>query len=329
MGGDAEAFCLRYTEAIPPADVVAQLEGPAEGEPRLLDYLHAVFLADVHLCAAFHGMQLGLYGKHAPHQLMPFLKGSPHYPLELALETCREHGLVAEQVYVLGRMGAHREALALMLAELEDIEGAVEFVRASARGRAVEDPGRTRCRRRPSRRSCSSTSARSRCARSTPSRSSASCPTASTRRRCRATSRGSSSRRARSSSSRARPSTSRTPTASRCCASATALMQAPLMGATGGGGGGGGGGDSARPAAAMRAADRARSGRLARLRSARWARRGDQPECVQLLIRRASLSSSMRIHLLRVWREPPGARREMYGCDGRAICGIWALRCPH
>ena len=114
--------------------MVAQLEGAAEGESRLLDYLHAVFLADVHLCAAFHGMQLGLYGKHAPHQLMPFLKGSPHYPLELALETCREHGLVAEQVYVLGRMGAHREALALMLAELEDIEGAVEFVRASREG---------------------------------------------------------------------------------------------------------------------------------------------------------------------------------------------------
>lgn len=35
------------------------------------------------------------------------------------------------QVYVLGRMGAHREALALMLTSLQDIKGAVEFVRTS------------------------------------------------------------------------------------------------------------------------------------------------------------------------------------------------------
>ena len=43
-------------------------------------------LRDCGLAAAFHGQQLRLYGNHAPHQLMAFLKGSPHYPLDLALD---------------------------------------------------------------------------------------------------------------------------------------------------------------------------------------------------------------------------------------------------
>lgn len=123
------ALALRYTEAIPPSDVISQLE--VADESKLLSYLHELFLCDVHLGGAYHGRQLSLYGKYAPQQLLAFLKGSPHYPLELALEVCREHGLVEEQVYVLGRMGAHREALALMLGSLQDIKGAVDFVRQS------------------------------------------------------------------------------------------------------------------------------------------------------------------------------------------------------
>lgn len=123
------ALALRYTEAIPPSDVISQLE--LADERKLLSYLHELFLSDVHLGGAYHGRQLSLYGKHAPHQLLAFLKGSPHYPLELALEVCREHELVQEQVYVLGRMGAHREALGLMLGSLKDIKGAIDFVRQS------------------------------------------------------------------------------------------------------------------------------------------------------------------------------------------------------
>ena len=65
----------RYTEAVPPADVVAQLSSP-DDERRLLGYLHALFLQDVHLGAAFHGRQLSLYGAHAPELLLPFLRGT-------------------------------------------------------------------------------------------------------------------------------------------------------------------------------------------------------------------------------------------------------------
>jgi len=88
--------------------------------------------------AAFHGRQLGLYARHDPAALLPFLKGSPHYPLDVALDVCKSHGLVEGQVFVLGRMGAHSEALHLMLASLHGMRdaelanavlGAIDFVR--------------------------------------------------------------------------------------------------------------------------------------------------------------------------------------------------------
>jgi len=132
------ALALRYTEAIPPEAVVAQLDhssavgedgSDAEGEKRLFEYLHALFLQDVHLGAAFHGRQLALYARHSAHLLLPFLRGSPHYPLDMALDVCKAHGLVQGQVFVLGRMGANSEALHLMLEALQDVKGAIDFVR--------------------------------------------------------------------------------------------------------------------------------------------------------------------------------------------------------
>ena len=91
------ALAIRYPEAIPPSDVISQLEKFMDEQQRLLHYLHELFLHDVHLGSAFHGQQLRLYGKHKPEQLMAFLRGSPHYPLDLALEVCRKLSLVEEQ----------------------------------------------------------------------------------------------------------------------------------------------------------------------------------------------------------------------------------------
>ena len=68
------ALLLRYTEAIPPEAAVAQLDNGEGGEARLFEYLHALFLQDVHMGAAFHGRQLGLYARHDPAALLPFLK---------------------------------------------------------------------------------------------------------------------------------------------------------------------------------------------------------------------------------------------------------------
>lgn len=56
----------------------------------------------------------------------------------MALDVCKSHGLVEGQVFVLGRMGAHSEALHLMLASLHGMRdaelanavlGAIDFVR--------------------------------------------------------------------------------------------------------------------------------------------------------------------------------------------------------
>jgi len=59
----------------------------------------------MHVTASYHTRQLDLYAKLAPELLLPFLIGSPHYNLDAALLTCRSHGLVECQVFVLGRMG--------------------------------------------------------------------------------------------------------------------------------------------------------------------------------------------------------------------------------
>ena len=44
------ALALRYTEAIPPSDVISQLE--VADESKLSGYLHELFLCDVHLGGA-------------------------------------------------------------------------------------------------------------------------------------------------------------------------------------------------------------------------------------------------------------------------------------
>ena len=120
------ALLVRYVDMIPAADVVPQLEG-LDGA-KLHEYLHALFLRDADAGAAYAGRQLGLYGVHAPKLLLPFLKGSRHYPLELALAATVEHGLDAARVYVLGRMERTAEAIALMLNRLGDMGGAIALV---------------------------------------------------------------------------------------------------------------------------------------------------------------------------------------------------------
>jgi hypothetical protein len=61
---------------------------------------------------------------------LPLPKGSPHYPLEVALDVCRRHQLIEGQVFVLGRLGAHAEALRLMLESSQgDLRAALDFVR--------------------------------------------------------------------------------------------------------------------------------------------------------------------------------------------------------
>jgi hypothetical protein len=118
------AMLLRHPEAFPPVEVVAQLEGLPE--LRLHEYLDALYQQDSktlnNLGVSFHTRQLRLYGRHAPDKLLPFMRVSSHYPLDTALEICREVGHAQGEVFVLFRMGSHEEALALMLGKLGDMQ---------------------------------------------------------------------------------------------------------------------------------------------------------------------------------------------------------------
>ncbi|MBA0708364.1 hypothetical protein Golax_023494, partial [Gossypium laxum] len=69
-----------------------------------------------------------LYAEYDPKVLLSFLRSSQHYTLEKAYEICVRRDLLKEQVFILGRMGNSKQALAVIINELGDIEEAVEFV---------------------------------------------------------------------------------------------------------------------------------------------------------------------------------------------------------
>ncbi|RDX94870.1 Vacuolar protein sorting-associated protein 41-like protein, partial [Mucuna pruriens] len=69
-----------------------------------------------------------LYADYDPKMLLPFLRSSQHYTLEKAYEICIKRDLMREQVFILGRMGNAKQALAVIINKLGDIEEAVEFV---------------------------------------------------------------------------------------------------------------------------------------------------------------------------------------------------------
>lgn len=69
----------------------------------------------------YHGRLVELYAAFDKDKLLPFLKTSDFYPIQDALDVCREHFLVEEQIFVLSRMGNLRQALNLIIDQLVDI----------------------------------------------------------------------------------------------------------------------------------------------------------------------------------------------------------------
>jgi hypothetical protein len=67
-------------------------------------------------------MQVELYADYEPRLLLPFLQSSHHYTLDKAYEVCTKRGLTKERVFILGRMGNSRKALALIVNELQDMQ---------------------------------------------------------------------------------------------------------------------------------------------------------------------------------------------------------------
>ncbi|KAL2507020.1 Vacuolar protein sorting-associated protein 41-like protein [Forsythia ovata] len=122
---------IQHRDLITPQDVVSQLtaaENKFDVRYFLHLYLHSLFESNPHAGKDFHDMQVELYADYDTKMLLPFLRSSQHYTLEKAYEICVKRDLLREQVFILGRMGNSKRALAVIINKLGDIEEAIEFV---------------------------------------------------------------------------------------------------------------------------------------------------------------------------------------------------------
>ncbi|MED6206016.1 Vacuolar protein sorting-associated protein 41 [Stylosanthes scabra] len=122
---------IQNRDLISPQEVVKQLlnaDVKCDYRYFLHLYLHSLFEVNPHAGKDFHDMQVELYADYDPKMLLPFLRSSQHYTLEKAYEICTKRELLKEQVFILGRMGNSKQALAVIINKLGDIEEAVEFV---------------------------------------------------------------------------------------------------------------------------------------------------------------------------------------------------------
>ncbi|KAG4988936.1 hypothetical protein JHK85_031919 [Glycine max] len=127
----AVPLLIQNRDLISPPEVVKQLlnaDDKSDCRYFLHLYLHSLFEVNPHAGKDFHDMQVELYADYDPKMLLPFLRSSQHYTLEKAYEICIKRDLLREQVFILGRMGNSKQALAVIINKLGDIEEAVEFV---------------------------------------------------------------------------------------------------------------------------------------------------------------------------------------------------------
>ncbi|KAJ8432343.1 hypothetical protein Cgig2_021113 [Carnegiea gigantea] len=126
----ATTLLIQQRDLITPSDVVSQLlaaGNTCDFRYFLYLYLHSLFEVNPHAGKDFHDMQVELYADYDPKMLHPFLRSSQHYTLEKAHEICVRKGFLKEQAFILGRMGNSKQALAVIINQLGDMEEALEF----------------------------------------------------------------------------------------------------------------------------------------------------------------------------------------------------------
>ncbi|KAJ3412220.1 Vacuolar protein sorting-associated protein 41 [Chytridiales sp. JEL 0842] len=117
-------------DRIPVAHVVRELEGVRRGGDRWLHvYLDALFRREPVEGAGWHSRQIELYASFDPTRLLDFLRSSASYDVQAALDICEKRDMVPEMVYLLGKMGNNRKALALVIERLGDVKRAIEFAK--------------------------------------------------------------------------------------------------------------------------------------------------------------------------------------------------------
>ncbi|XP_077247070.1 vacuolar protein sorting 41 [Tasmannia lanceolata] len=127
----AVSLLIQHRDLITPSEVVSQLLASSkkcDNKYFLHLYLHSLFEINPNAGKEFHDLQVELYADYEPRMLLPFLRSSQHYKLDKAYEICVKRDLLREQVFILGRMGNTKQALAVIINKLEDIEEAIEFV---------------------------------------------------------------------------------------------------------------------------------------------------------------------------------------------------------
>ncbi|XP_073944885.1 vacuolar protein sorting-associated protein light [Choristoneura fumiferana] len=107
---------------IPVEVVKQQLEN---NDIYLFKYLDAYIKVEPN--GKYHGELVKLYAKYAREKLLPFLKSSDNYPIERALDVCQSNKFYPEMVFLLGRIGNTREALQIIIEQLNDINQAINF----------------------------------------------------------------------------------------------------------------------------------------------------------------------------------------------------------
>ncbi|KAJ8551940.1 hypothetical protein K7X08_028383 [Anisodus acutangulus] len=122
---------IQHRDLIHAPEVVSQLmaaRNKCDHRFLLHLYLHSLFEVNPHAGREYHDMQVELYADYDPKMMLPFLRSSQHYTLEKAYDICVKRDLLKEQVFILGRMGNAKQALAVIINRLGDIEEAIEFV---------------------------------------------------------------------------------------------------------------------------------------------------------------------------------------------------------
>lgn len=110
---------------IPPDLIVERLEGNLD---YLYIYLDALDSKDhKSVSSRYHALLVKLYAKFETKKLLPLLRRSDTYPIQEALQICKEHNLYRETIYLLGRIGNTKEALQLLITKIGDMDQAISF----------------------------------------------------------------------------------------------------------------------------------------------------------------------------------------------------------
>ncbi|KAI8852801.1 hypothetical protein BC829DRAFT_360401 [Chytridium lagenaria] len=148
---DLKDYGWREGELLTPAVLNLRKDGVAEGLRLLVNntdripvylissglkarrnlhiYLDALFRKDRAEGMDYHSLQIALYAEFDHSRLLDFLRLSTAYKLEHAYEICENMDLVPEMVYLLGKMGNNRRALALVIERLGDVKQAIDFAK--------------------------------------------------------------------------------------------------------------------------------------------------------------------------------------------------------